>query len=134
MNRKRWFLVITALLLCLVLLSACDDGEDGQDGAPGKSAYEIAVANGFSGTEAEWLASLTGKDGEDGARGATGKTGPRGATGAAGAPGKDGQDGKDGVGIADAYINEDYFLILKLTDGSTINAGSLIPRTPDTPH
>lgn len=26
----------------------------------GKSAYEIAVANGFKGTEAEWLASLKG--------------------------------------------------------------------------
>lgn len=27
---------------------------------PGKSAYEIAVANGFVGTEAEWLESLKG--------------------------------------------------------------------------
>ncbi len=30
------------------------------------SAYEIAVKNGFSGTEAEWLLSLNGKNGEDG--------------------------------------------------------------------
>jgi hypothetical protein len=30
----------------------------------GKSAYEIAVANGFDGTEQEWLASLKGKDGD----------------------------------------------------------------------
>ena len=29
-------------------------------GADGKSAYEIAVANGFIGTEQEWLASLKG--------------------------------------------------------------------------
>jgi len=29
----------------------------------GKSAYEIAVDNGYSGTEAEWLESLKGKDG-----------------------------------------------------------------------
>lgn len=29
----------------------------------GKSAYEIAVENGFEGTEAEWLASLHGKNG-----------------------------------------------------------------------
>ena len=28
-------------------------------GPPGKSAYELAVAGGFIGTEAEWLASLT---------------------------------------------------------------------------
>lgn len=30
----------------------------------GKSAYEIAVEYGFTGTEEEWLASLKGKDGE----------------------------------------------------------------------
>lgn len=33
----------------------------------GKSAYEIAVENGFTGTEQEWLNSLYGKNGEDGA-------------------------------------------------------------------
>ena len=32
----------------------------------GESAYDIAVKNGFVGTEAEWLASLKGTDGEDG--------------------------------------------------------------------
>jgi hypothetical protein len=32
----------------------------------GDSAYEVAVANGFVGTEAEWLASLKGTDGTDG--------------------------------------------------------------------
>lgn len=35
-------------------------------GAPGDSAYEVAVANGFVGTEAEWLLSLEGGDGDDG--------------------------------------------------------------------
>ena len=29
----------------------------------GKSAYEIAVKNGFDGTEAEWVASLKGEKG-----------------------------------------------------------------------
>lgn len=29
-------------------------------GVPGASAYEVAVKNGFKGTEAEWLASLQG--------------------------------------------------------------------------
>ena len=38
-------------------------GEDGQDGL---SAYEIAVANGFVGNEAEWLGSLVGADGANG--------------------------------------------------------------------
>ena len=36
------------------------------DGVDGKSAYQIAVDNGFIGTEAEWLASLRGADGKDG--------------------------------------------------------------------
>lgn len=34
------------------------DGSDGEDGAPGLSAYEVATANGFIGTESEWLVSL----------------------------------------------------------------------------
>ena len=33
----------------------------------GASAYEIAVSNGFVGTEADWLASLAGTDGANGA-------------------------------------------------------------------
>ena len=35
----------------------------GADGKNGKSAYQIAVDNGFSGTELEWLESLKGADG-----------------------------------------------------------------------
>jgi len=38
-------------------------------GADGKSAYEIAVDNGFVGTEQQWLASLVGEDGQPGANG-----------------------------------------------------------------
>lgn len=38
----------------------------------GYSAYEVAVQNGFVGTEQEWLASLKGE---------TGNTGPTGADG-----------------------------------------------------
>jgi hypothetical protein len=41
-------------------------GQDGSDGAAGLSAYQVALANGFVGTEAEWLESLRGQDGEDG--------------------------------------------------------------------
>lgn len=40
-------------------------GPAGESGKDGKSAYEIAVENGFEGTEEEWLASLKGKDGID---------------------------------------------------------------------
>lgn len=44
----------------------------------GQSAYEVAVTNGFSGTQAEWLASLKGKDGAKGAQGIQGIQGPAG--------------------------------------------------------
>lgn len=37
--------------------------QQGEPGKPGKSAYEIAVDHGFSGSEEEWLKSLHGKDG-----------------------------------------------------------------------
>ena len=51
------------------------DGLDGKDGLPGakgvdgkdgKSAYQIAVAQGFAGSEAAWLASLKGDKGDKG--------------------------------------------------------------------
>ena len=42
------------------------DGKDGADGKDGLSAYEIALNNGFVGTESEWLTFLKGKDGADG--------------------------------------------------------------------
>ncbi|MFI3171116.1 MAG: hypothetical protein R3Y58_01910 [Eubacteriales bacterium] len=53
-------------------------------GADGESAYQIAVDNGFEGSETDWLESLQGTNGATGATGATGETG---ATGAAGADG-----------------------------------------------
>ena len=47
-----------------------DNGELGGgsgSGTAGKSAYEIAVDNGFVGTETEWLESLKGAEGTNGA-------------------------------------------------------------------
>ena len=41
-------------------------GGSGTPGADGKSAYEIAVENGFVGTEEEWLESLIGPEGPQG--------------------------------------------------------------------
>ena len=41
-----------------------DKGDTGDDSTvPGPSAYDVAVANGFVGTEAQWLASLIGDAG-----------------------------------------------------------------------
>ena len=39
---------------------------NGRNGSNGKSAYLIAIDNGFQGTEEEWLESLKGQDGQDG--------------------------------------------------------------------
>ncbi len=44
----------------------------GVAGQRGKSAYEVAVDNGFIGTEQEWLESLKGKDGKDGVNSTSG--------------------------------------------------------------
>lgn len=69
-----------------------------EKGKDGKSAYEIALENGFVGTETEWLESLKGADGKDGINGKDGSDG---------VPGQDGIDGQDGINGADgksAYI------------------------------
>lgn len=77
-------------------------------GPEGKSAYEVAVENGYQGTETEWLASLVGPQGPQGIQGVqgeTGATGPQGpqgiqgetgATGATGATGPQGPQGEQG--------------------------------------
>ena len=41
-------------------------GRDGDPGSPGLSAYEVALENGFVGTEEEWLESLKGEPGSGG--------------------------------------------------------------------
>ena len=51
------------------------DGAAGADGSDGSSAYEIWIAAGNTGTEAQFLASLVGTQGEQGLQGETGATG-----------------------------------------------------------
>lgn len=66
-----------------------DSGTDGDvswvtpTGTDGDSAYEIAVAHGYSGTESQWLASLVGPQGDPGAPGES-VQGPPGDPGPAG--------------------------------------------------
>ena len=77
MKKRQLFIITTVLvfvLLC-VFLVACD-------GKAGKSAYELAVEQGFEGTLDEWLDSLKGEGGIDGHDGINGL---------------DGRDGNDGV-------------------------------------
>ena len=73
------------------LLKKLSEMQTGANGKDGRSAYEIAIENGFVGTVAEWLESLKGRDGLPGKDGADGLPGKDGTNG------KDGRDGKDGV-------------------------------------
>ena len=77
----------------------------------GQSAYALAVQLGFTGSEADWIASLKGPKGETGATGpqgpkgetgATGPQGPQGPTGATGARGPTGATGPQGPAGASA--------------------------------
>ena len=74
-------------------------GQDGKDGDPGKSAYELWLDAGNTGTEEDYLNSLKGKDGEDG------KEGPQGPQGE---PGKDGQDGDIGKSAYQVAVDKGF--------------------------
>jgi len=56
---------ITGTAPLQILSLTLPKGSDGDDGSDGDSAYEVAVANGFVGTEEEWLESLKGDPGQD---------------------------------------------------------------------
>jgi len=93
------------------------DGKDGKDGINGKSAYEIAVENGFEGTVDQWLSSLNGEDGYDGAPGATGAKGDK---------------GDQGVGIKNVILTKDedeFIFTFTFTDGTTQSVTALTPVT-----
>lgn len=52
---------------------AVANGLKGDKGADGLSAYQVAVINGYHGSQAEWLASLVGAKGDTGEKGNPGK-------------------------------------------------------------
>jgi len=100
------------------------NGANGEKGTDGKSAYEVALQNGFTGTEADWLTSLKGQKGDTGAkgergekgepgekgeRGEKGDPGEKGEKGDTGTPGKDGVNGKDGTNGADGKNGADGY-------------------------
>ena len=78
-----------------------------------------------------------GPKGDTGAQGPQGPQGPQGIPGKDGVPGRDGRDGKDGtdgkdgeagpegLGISSVELDIDGHLVCTMTDGSTIDAGSL---------
>ncbi len=65
MDKKtaKLIMVILSILLLVTAITACSKAEP----QSGKSAYEIAVEEGFTGTVDEWLLSLIGEKGEEGA-------------------------------------------------------------------
>lgn len=68
---------------------------DMKTGPRGYSAYEIAVQEGFVGTEEEWLESLRGPEGEQGIEGPQGEKGDKGDRGEKGDQGIQGPPGSD---------------------------------------
>ena len=108
------------------------------DGADGASAYEIAVENGYTGTEAEWLSSLKGEKGdageqgiqgiqgekgdtgEQGLQGIQGEKGEKGEKGDTGAAGKDGMNGTDGRDGANGF--SPTVIVTETSTGATITA------------
>ena len=130
-----------------IVASTCqeNDGVEGLDnpnlqlaksninvGFAGASAYEIALKNGFVGSQEEWLASLKGVDGAPGSNGLSAYQqwlqagnrgseeeflqslkGEQGLPGTDGAPGVDGEDGKNGKDGVDGGIIYPRFRITK---------------------
>lgn len=95
-------------------------GEKGETGANGLSAYEVAKSAGYTGTEAEWLASLKGPQGDPGIQGPKGDPGEQGEAGSAG---PQGNDGEAGVSVTGASVNDSGHLIITLSNGQNLDAG-----------
>ena len=101
------------------------NGTDGKDGVGVKSAALDQKGNLIitltDGTIFN-LGNIRGTNGKDGKDGADGKDGKDGVDGKDGTAGK---DGEDGLGISDIKIDENGDFIFTMSDGSTINAGSV---------
>lgn len=124
-------------------------GKQGKKGDKGDSAYQVAVNEGFTGTEAEWLLSLKGEPGVSnipgpmGPQGPQGSAGPQGAAGPQGPQGLPGADGSDGTSVniigdvatvgdlpatgnaGDAYLIGGYLYVWSDTSSSWVNAGNI---------
>ena len=109
-------------------IASLHDGKDGKDGENGKSAYEIAVQNGYGGTETDWLESLKGQKGdigEPGAAGAKGDPGEPGKDGTNGTDGKNGVDGSDGYSPTATVTETDTGATITITDKNGTTTASV---------
>ena len=154
-------LAVAVAILVFLILNLRQGGLWIISGMNGKSSYEIAVENGFTGSRQEWIAALQGRDGTNGTNGKSayelavengfegtleewllslqfGEDGKDGIDGENGKNGKDGQDGQDGapgadgVGIVSVYIDERGHLIVVLSNDARIDAG-LVGNFAETP-
>ena len=102
-----------------------DQGEQGIQGVQGEKGDKGDQGEqGIQGAQGEkGDAGADGASGQNGTNGINGKNGVNGQDGQNGQDGKDGQDGAAGRGIDNAMIDNDGYLILTMTDGTTINAG-----------
>lgn len=108
----------------------CTNGKDGL------SAYEMALENGFIGTEEEWLESLIGPEGPPGKQGVPGPAGAKGEKGEHGATGPSGPEGKSNLSKrAEVYPLYDDFKAGFNEDGNSIvyTGGAVEVGTPDGP-
>jgi len=86
------FILMAVCVVCIII-NTKKEPQPGDTGQDGKSAYEIAVANGYKGTEQEWLQSLVGSRGES------------------------------GISVVDVKLNENGDLVITLSNGEVISCG-----------
>lgn len=89
-------------------LPSTGSGVAGPRGERGYSAYDLAVKNGYTGTEKEWLTYLKGDKGDKGDTGATGATGPAGTNGKDGVNGADGKPGSNGLSAYELAVKNGF--------------------------
>ena len=90
-----------------------------------KTAYDIAVDNGFTGTEEEWVKSIKGEPGEKGDTGEQGIQGVKGDTGSQGIQGEKGEKGDkgdkgDSVLASPKIYTRDEYNQLETKDNNTL--------------
>jgi hypothetical protein len=98
-------------------------GQDGADGVDGSSAYQLWLSLGNTGTQQDFISSLTGPKGDTGDVGPQGLKGDKGDTGdvgPAGPQGNPGQDGADGANGLDGQNGDSaYDIWLSLGNAGT---------------
>ena len=126
------------------------NGANGEKGTDGKSAYQIAVEQGYQGSESDWLSSLKGDKGDTGERGEKGDTGLQGERGEKGETGQQGEQGpmgekgekgdagvagKDGFSPIANVVKDGSVITITITDKNgtttvTLTEGAAVDLTP----